>query len=160
MLLIILVYIIEHLFTVNIMWLLAAVSIKDIFYILCCFITFSCCTNLTRYFAQLCSISRCWMTDRLPSAWTGGSTQYCRRYQPGCRRDSRVSELGLDLADFHCKTLLRSPVSVIESFVIFIIVTQNMFRVVVVVVVEYLYSASRSASNALIVPQRCEEMCL
>ena len=32
--------------------------------------------------------------------------------------------------------------------------------VVVVVVVEYLYSASRSASNALIVPQRCEEMCL
>ena len=31
---------------------------------------------------------------------------------------------------------------------------------VVVVVVEYLYSASRSASNALIVPQRCEEMCL
>ena len=32
--------------------------------------------------------------------------------------------------------------------------------VVVVVVVEYLYSASRSASNALIVPQRCEEMSL
>ena len=31
---------------------------------------------------------------------------------------------------------------------------------VVVVVVEYLYSASRSASNALIVPQRCEEMSL
>jgi len=33
-------------------------------------------------------------------------------------------------------------------------------KVVVVVVVEYLYSASRSASNALIVPQRCEEMSL
>ena len=33
-------------------------------------------------------------------------------------------------------------------------------EVVVVVVVEYLYSASRSASNALIVPQRCEEMSL
>ena len=33
-------------------------------------------------------------------------------------------------------------------------------QVVVVVVVEYLYSASRSASNALIVPQRCEEMSL
>ena len=32
--------------------------------------------------------------------------------------------------------------------------------IVVVVVIEYLYSASRSASNALIVPQRCEEMCL
>ena len=31
---------------------------------------------------------------------------------------------------------------------------------VVVVVVVYLYSASRSASNALIVPQRCEEMSL
>jgi len=30
----------------------------------------------------------------------------------------------------------------------------------VVVVVEYLYSTSRSASNALIVPQRFEEMCL
>jgi len=32
--------------------------------------------------------------------------------------------------------------------------------VVVVVVVVHLYSASRSASNALIVPQRCEEMSL
>ena len=32
--------------------------------------------------------------------------------------------------------------------------------VVVVVVVAHLYSASRSASNALIVPQRCEEMSL
>jgi len=33
-------------------------------------------------------------------------------------------------------------------------------KVVVVVVVEYLYSASHSASNALIVLQCCEEMSL
>jgi len=32
--------------------------------------------------------------------------------------------------------------------------------VLLVVVVVHLYSASRSASNALIVPQRCEEMSL
>ena len=41
-----------------------------------------------------------------------------------------------------------------------VLIGGSVLLVVVVVVVVHLYSASRSASNALIVPQRCEEMSL
>jgi len=57
----------------------------------------------------------------------------------------------------HCKEILGIFIQ-LDSIKMSSI-TGNM-DLLVVVVVEYLYSASRSASNALIVPQRCEEMCL
>ena len=69
-----------------------------------------------------------------------------------------------DLARFNvsnCNVVTNNRVYLLSYNVgLFVVLQQHRLRVVVVVVVEYLYSASRSASNALIVPQRCEEMSL